>query len=606
MQEKWKRIALRAISLALLVGLLLGAIHALRSAERRRPENALDGNQMPIHLAQMLPGTDGSQTGSDTEPEETDVQESEPPETEEPEETQEPQPSPDDTEQPDADADQKNDTTKPDGDDGAGEKPDASPTEPHIVTNLESRAWTPAELQDDTLHFYAYAAGQGALSLRVYWKETTSTANNGTRMTPENGQDYALPMRLNTEYQITVYLYQDGKQYGQAAVFYVSYRAALADEASPVVGAYPPTITTNRDGITEPVSQQRFTLVVSARTNENAPEGNRPIYENHLKVWLDGELLTQPTGSAVSGYEYVLNLYPPQTGDTRVYTVKILAWDEWGNSRLRTLEIVYETVSDGDLIGYATIRVDATTLGLGIMDEGVYEIRQGETAAQSVLCFLEECGYENVEYNGTAKKNGGFYLLRIYRGDLLHGAQIDERLWTLVLRDGISLTGTPDRDSLGEHDYTWGAGWMFDVDGYYPGKGLSEWSLEDGDVLTLRFTLAWGKDINGYGNSGGQYGALSSYCGIWRDGSYTPMEHAYQETERVEPTEAEDGYVILTCSKCGETTRELLPCPTPEPDESAEPIEPVEPDEPIDPTQDAAPRRSPARKKRKERLHEAY
>ena len=80
--------------------------------------------------------------------------------------------------------------------------------------------------------------------------------------------------------------------------------------------------------------------------------------------------------------------------------------------------------------------------------------------------------------------------MRLTRGDLLFRAQVPERLWTLIQRDGISLTGAPGRDSLGQHDYTWGAGWMYDVNGYYPGKGLSEWMLGDGDVLTLPITPA--------------------------------------------------------------------------------------------------------------------
>ena len=126
---------------------------------------------------------------------------------------------------------------------------------------------------------------------------------------------------------------------------------------------------------------------------------------------------------------------------------------------------------------------------------------------------------------------------------------------------------------------------MYDVNGYYPGKGLSEWALGDGDVLTLRFTLAWGKDIDGYGATGGMYGSLSGYCGIWRDGAFYPLEHSYVETARVEPTETEDGYTEQTCEKCGEVVRTVLPAtgsPTEPPtDPPTEP--PVDPTEPTDP-----------------------
>ncbi len=86
-------------------------------------------------------------------------------------------------------------------------------------------------------------------------------------------------------------------------------------------------------------------------------------------------------------------------------------------------------------------------------------------------------------------------------------------------------------------------------------------------MLTLRFTLAWGKDIDGYGATGGMYGSLSGYCGIWRDGSFYPLEHSYVETARVEPTQTEDGYIERKCEKCGEIVREILPATGPAPTE---------------------------------------
>lgn len=61
-------------------------------------------------------------------------------------------------------------------DGGAGSCPHGGPgpEEPHIVTDLVSRVWRSGELDGDTLRFYAYAAGSGDLSLRVYYKESGS------------------------------------------------------------------------------------------------------------------------------------------------------------------------------------------------------------------------------------------------------------------------------------------------------------------------------------------------------------------------------------------------------------------------------------------------
>ena len=158
------------------------------------------------------------------------------------------------------------------------------------------------------------------------------------------------------------------------------------------------------------------------------------------------------------------------------------------------------------------------------------------------------------------------------------------------------------------------SGWMYCINGGYPGRGMAATEPNDGDTLTLCFTLSYGKDIGGYESSGGSYGRLSSYCGMWRRGSYIPLEHDFQVTERVEPTATEDGYILSVCSRCLEEKKEVLPAtgeteptdpaptdPTPtepEPTEP-EPTDPVptdpEPSEPVDPT-------SPSRKRREELL----
>ena len=75
------------------------------------------------------------------------------------------------------------------------------------------------------------------------------------------------------------------------------------------------------------------------------------------------------------------------------------------------------------------------------------------------------------------------------------------------------------------------------------------------NTLYLRYTVAYGKDVGGTEE---EYGRLKSYCGMWINGGYIPLEHAYQQT-RVEPTETEDGYVEYCCNNCGHTYREVIP-----------------------------------------------
>lgn len=106
------------------------------------------------------------------------------------------------------------------------------PEEPHIVTDLVSRVWRSGELDGDTLRFYAYAAGSGDLSLRVYYKESGSTANNGTRLLPADDRNFSVRLTLNQSYTFSLYLYRDGRRVGDAAVYHISYRARLGRRRS--------------------------------------------------------------------------------------------------------------------------------------------------------------------------------------------------------------------------------------------------------------------------------------------------------------------------------------------------------------------------------------
>ena len=124
---------------------------------------------------------------------------------------------------------------------------------------------------------------------------------------------------------------------------------------------------------------------------------------------------------------------------------------------------------------------------------------------------------------------------------------------------------------------------------------MSGYKVRNGITIYLRFTLSYGKDIGGYDATGGGYGVLSSYCGLWINGGYQALGHDFEEIERVEPTETEDGYVLYCCTRCHEEETDVLPAtggeteptqpdPTdPDPTEPT-PTDPTEPT-PTDPTQ---------------------
>ena len=574
-----------AVSILLVIVLVAGISLSLLSSGRTRPENPI--STQPDRLqAESLQGsgsTGGQSSGKDnTENTDTAQDPSEPQKPDEPQ-------NPDDT--------QKPDDTKPDpsgptdptdnpgkgdqggsksddnkggsedsgdhgdgtgGDDGdhggsggdhgsGGEEDDT----PRIYTTLKTQQLTKAELPDSKLTFVAYPLGKGDLHIRVRLKNETNSGN-GLLLTSQNNQDYEAQLDFNADNLFVLSLY-DGETFLGLVQYRVGYYANLADDTHPTVGDYPPSIVTNLDGASLDMSSQTFPLTVIARAN--AELGAGVIYSNQIRVTLDGKTVEKSYGDSQPTYELYFD--PPQLGDEETHIVRVLAWDGNGNSTMKVYTVTYHQISEGDPAGSVDVVLDATTIGLGILDTGTLDIVEGETAASVLLRFLQERGYEP-DYQGSATMN--FYLRRISRGDIAYRANVPEHLWELILRDGITTNDNYDRDSIGEFDYTQGSGWMYSINGtLYEGTGMSGYKVRNGITIYVRFTLSYGKDIGGYDSTGGGYGSLSSYCGLWINGGYQALGHDFVETDRLEPTETEDGYIHYRCSKCHEEKTDILP-----------------------------------------------
>ena len=586
-----------AVSILLVIVLVAGISISLLSSGRTRPENPI--STQPDRLqAESLQGsgsTGGQSSGKDnTENTDTAQDPSEPQKPDEPQ-------NPDDT--------QKPDDTKPDpsgptdptdnpgkgdqggsksddnkggsedsgdhgdgtgGDDGdhggsggdhgsGGEEDDT----PRIYTTLKTQQLTKAELPDSKLTFVAYPLGKGDLHIRVRLKNETNSGN-GLLLTSQNNQDYEAQLDFNADNLFVLSLY-DGETFLGLVQYRVGYYANLADDTHPTVGDYPPSIVTNLDGASLDMSSQTFPLTVIARAN--AELGAGVIYSNQIRVTLDGKTVEKSYGDSQPTYELYFD--PPQLGDEETHIVRVLAWDGNGNSTMKVYTVTYHQISEGDPAGSVDVVLDATTIGLGILDTGTLDIVEGETAASVLLRFLQERGYEP-DYQGSTTMN--FYLRRISRGDIAYRANVPEHLWELILRDGITTNDNYDRDSIGEFDYTQGSGWMYSINGtLYEGTGMSGYKVRNGITIYVRFTLTYGKDIGGYDSTGGGYGSLSSYCGLWINGGYQALGHDFVETDRLEPTETEDGYIHYRCSKCHEEKTDILPATG----GGTEPIEPA-------------------------------
>lgn len=298
--------------------------------------------------------------------------------------------------------------------------------------------------------------------------------------------------------------------------------------------------------------------------------------DTKLIVILDGEEI-QYVSSSGSASEYVLHPANPSVGDTNTHTLHIYAEDAQGNYGELTLTLEGQRNEAGQKVGTATIYIDLSVLGLGVMESLNYDVLADEpvsyVVAKAVLGMdtgdpfgaAESTLGWNGSYSGTL--DSSFYLQSLstgYSANTLGGSSwsqygsneaeilsaIDDyfgkgtglaTLWRCIYRNGLNKSGGTD-GTYGEFDYTSGSGWLFSVDGTtYPGQSMSEYYLSDGSVLVLRYTLAYGWDVGG-GTPG--YGNSIGYCVSAVNGTFS-INH------QMEYVENEDGSVSYVCHCCG-------------------------------------------------------
>lgn len=567
-----KKNIIKILSTAIIFAVLIGIVITISGAARAVPEIA------PAEAEKLLPDVIFGSKGENTLPNETLTEgesEEEPPDKDNIGEIPEgipetPEEKPSENQNPETDKIIEETGGEAAGSGNGDVSGEGTPGEVTVVTDLENKIVTSSELFGDVFSFFAYIEnGTEKHSLSVNFKNS-KTSFSGENL--ETSDDYyETKLALGANY-FTVYLEEDGKTVSSVQ-YIITYQAAKADASNPDIGEGV-TIVTNLDGYDGVMTNRYFTFTVTARSSGSI------IYSDHIEVTLDGRTVDSPTGS--STFEYVLEFGPEET-----HIVTVLAWDDNGNSAYREYEVKFKGGSDGDSIGAAYVVIDATTAGLGIIGEYEIGLLQGDTAAKSLVDAADYMGL-SVHYDGSTEN--GFYVRGI--SGFAGTPEVPAELWECVLRDGLTITSPPS-GGLFAGDFTANSGWMYSINGtLYPGKGLSAYNLSDGDVLYLRYTVAEGKDIGG---SGGGNGNLAGYCGIWSDGGYYELEHEYvetdrgadyveyecaicekhyteeiipeepeehiheyYETERVEPTETEDGHILYECS-CGDYYYETLP-----------------------------------------------
>lgn len=211
------------------------------------------------------------------------------------------------------------------------------------------------------------------------------------------------------------------------------------------------------------------------------------IFCNGISVRLNGSVVSHESDSKYTSYYLYLN------GGLNRLDIRIS--DSAGRYTDYSFDINCLAVADGEEIGSVTISTDANVLGLGyIIPPEKITIRQGETAAATVLKYLEEHGF-TCNYSGDV--NNGFYLSRISKKGIGLNVSIPQELVNELNKNGFELNDQSDDNSIGEFDYSQCSGWIYSINGEFNNCSLSKAVLKDGYELRIRFSLAYGKDIGG-------------------------------------------------------------------------------------------------------------
>ena len=190
--------------------------------------------------------------------------------------------------------------------------------------------------------------------------------------------------------------------------------------------------------------------------------------------------------------------------------IRVLARDVYQYAIVKTWTVYYKAGK-----GEITISLEGGTVGIPyFIRPQKMEVSDGENLAQVVERFLTQNGY-SYRHAGTIKE--GFYLSAVKKKGMLAGFSIPKDLIQKIEEDNFifDIEGYAGEDELGEFDFSQGSGWMYSINGIYSSYGLSKAHAQDGDIVRIRFTLAYGKDIGGYKAMGETYGQAKDYGKEW-------------------------------------------------------------------------------------------
>lgn len=345
----------------------------------------------------------------------------------------------------------------------------------HLETNLHDQ-----RVSQTDFSFYAQASADGT-------KVNVQVKLNGEVVSPTKQNQYAvtlLPGKNTIQLEGTHQAEQLNKQY---IIFYQDPNGSEGPKEDPLA----PIVVTDLVSGSE-VQGSMKNININAQSSDGST-----LYERHMKVSVnDKQLSAIWTDDEKTSYRLIL-----QEGEN---IVKIKVQDDNG----RTTNLIYTVYSklakEDGYIGDITISVEASTIGIPYLipptKVPVYEKQEGSILLDKLL---KQHGFT---YSNTGNIQQSFYIARIAKPNMLQHVAIPQDLWDIVQKEADYYSETDyDVNSLGEMDFTNGAGWMYSINDVYPNYGFSDARFLDGDVVRIRYTLYYGQDINGFGGLGNSY-----------------------------------------------------------------------------------------------------
>lgn len=256
------------------------------------------------------------------------------------------------------------------------------------------------------------------------------------------------------------------------------------DEPAPPYEDKSPTIITDLADIRS-VDGTRLTFNVEAVDYKG-----RSIERGNFKVYVN-DVITYSSGTVYKG-KYQPEL---QEGENRIV---IQVTDAYGNSVSKVYMVDCNPEGEAEVGGSVRVVIDARTVGLGYILDTEQDFYVGDSVSHVVMKALDDNGFSYV-----ARGNGsyGWYLAEISKAGMMseEDVNIPQPIQEKLDEEGASYMGfdSSDVDRLREKSLYENSGWIYKYNEEFLDTGMSNSDAQDGDVITLAFTLHMGYEYNG-------------------------------------------------------------------------------------------------------------